>query len=619
MCGIVGFLGKRNVKRDLLNGLRALEYRGYESAGLAIMNATGEISVAKAATGVESLGDLFAKVENLEMLGAIGIAHTRWPTHGGATEGNCHPHCSCDGSIWLVHNGVVENFQELRAMLIEKGHKIVSETDTELVAHLIEEEMKGVSLESAVRAALPQIKGSFALAIICRAEPDKIIIARRTSPLLIGHVGVNEFIIASDSVAILPHTKEIYELHDDELGILMANGCEYKTFKGARLAKEQIDVDTELELVDKCGYKHMMLKEIFEQPDVVANVCRGRLLADSGKVKLGGLEKNLAVVERLKEIDRVIIVACGTAYYAGALGALFFNRVGVQAEAQLASEFLYSQTVYDPRRTMVLAVSQSGETADTIRALEEAKIRGALTVAIVNRVGSRMTRMDDCGIYTRAGFEIGVASTKGFSSQLTVLAMMMLYFGRERGKMALGQGQLLVAELLQMPDKMKKVLAKVAEIEKLAQRFSQATNFLFLGRGYSYPMALEGALKLKEVSYVHSEGYASGEMKHGPIALLDENFPVVAIAPRDGIFDKTKSNIMEVAARKAPLIVITTEDCTDFDQLTEFVIKVPTTKMDCLTPLLTVLPLQLFAYFMAVNRGLNPDKPRNLAKSVTVE
>ncbi len=619
MCGIVGFLGKRQVKEHLLQGLRKLEYRGYESAGLVVMTANGDFSVAKAATGVESLRDLCLKVDALEMPGMIGIAHTRWPTHGGATENNCHPHSSCDGSIWLVHNGVVENFQELRKMLVDKGHKIISETDTELVAHLIEEEMKGVNLETAVRAALPKIVGSFALAIICRAEPDKIIIARRTSPLLIGHIGANEFIIASDSVAILPYTKEIYELHDDELGIITSAGCEYKTFNGDELFKKMIDVDTELGEVDKLGFPHMMLKEIFEQPDVIATVCRGRLLADAGKVKLGGLEKNQDVAARLREIDRVIVVACGTAYYAGLLGSYLFNRIGIQAEAHLASEFLYSQVVYDPRRTMVLAVSQSGETADTIRALEEAKMRGALAVGIVNRVGSRMTRMDDCGIYTRAGFEIGVASTKAFTSQLSVLAMMMLYFGRERGKMALGEGQLLIAELLKMPDKMKKVLAKVAEIEKIAQRFSQAKNFLYLGRGYSYPVALEGALKLKEVSYVHAEGYASGEMKHGPIAMLDENFPVVAIAPRDSIFDKTKSNIMEVAARRAPLVVVTTEDCDDFDQMTEFVIKVPTVEMGCLSPLLTVVALQLFAYYMAVARGLNPDKPRNLAKSVTVE
>lgn len=619
MCGIVGFLGNRPAKPILLEGLKKLEYRGYESAGFALLEKNGEVFFQKAATGVDSLRDLCLKVENLDLQGTSGIAHTRWPTHGGATEINCHPHCSCDGNIWLVHNGVVENFQELRKELLAKGHAIKSETDTELIAHLIEDEIKTKSFEQAVRDSFKKIHGAFALAIINKKEPGKIIIARRTSPLLVGKINEGEFIVASDYIAIIPHTKEIYELHDNEMGIISRAGCEYKSFEGLEIDKKPINIESELENVDKLGFPHITLKEIFDQPDVIDNVLRGRLIPEIGKVKLGGLERDQEIISRLKNIDHIIVVACGTAYYAGLLGTYFFNRIGIQAEAYLASEFLYNQTVYNPEKTLVLAVSQSGETIDTVRAIEEAKMRGALTVGIVNRVGSRLTRLDDCGIYTRAGFEVGVASTKAFTSQLIVLAMMMLYFGRESGKMALGEGQQIVNELNNLSKKIKNILAKKNIIEEFVKEFSQYKNFLYLGRGYSYPVALEGALKLKEISYVHSEGYAAGEMKHGPIAMLDSNFPVVAIAPKDNIFDKTKSNIMEVVARGVPLLIITTEDCNDFDEMTKFVFKVPQLSVSLLSPILTVIPLQLFAYYMSVARGFNPDKPRNLAKSVTVE
>lgn len=622
MCGIVGYLGKQKTVNILIDGLRKVKYRGYDSAGLALVNNEGQIiSLKSAAEQGQSIDELLQKSADLNFDAEIGIAHTRWATHGKPTKVNAHPHSSCNKEVVLVHNGTVENFTELKESLIEKGHTINTETDTEIIAHLIEEELKNKDLESAVQAAARQIVGDFALAIISKKEPDKIIAVRRTSPLLIGKINTpqgKEFIVASDVLVLLDHTKDIFELEEDQMCIIQKSGFVFKTLAGDRVENNGIKVEEFEKAKGKQGFAHHMISEIFEQPDVLERALLGRVLSQQGLVKLGGLEKNQEIISRLNKIDNVIFLACGTAHIATLLGERYFNSIGLAARSYQAHEFIYTDPVYDPEKTLIIAVSQSGETADTIKALEEAKRRGALTMGIINRVGSRITKIDDTGIYNRAGFEVAVASTKAFTSQVAMLLLTMIYFGRNRFGMSYFEAKRIITELENLPEKMKKVLASNDYINEIVSLLGKYNNYMFLGRGYSFPVALEGALKLKEVSYIHAEGYAAGEMKHGPIAMLDENFPVVVVAPNDGTIDLMKTAIQEVNARSAPLIIITTDDHNHFDRFTDKIIKVPNVSDDRLSPLLTTIPLQLLAYHSALQRGLNPDEPRNLAKSVTV-
>ncbi|HKW47086.1 MAG TPA: glutamine--fructose-6-phosphate transaminase (isomerizing) [Gemmatimonadaceae bacterium] len=609
MCGIVGYIGPKTATPLLIEGLKRLEYRGYDSAGIATMNGAGlEMRKAKGKISV-----LESVVRDAPVHGSIGIAHTRWATHGAPNECNAHPHHDCTNTIAVVHNGIIENYGALRQMLIQQGHTFQSETDTEVLAHLIEAAMDDDPLEDAVIDALHLVEGTYGIAVISSRDPDKIVAARKGSPLLLG-LGEGEFYVASDVAAILQHTRQVVYLDDGEMGVLTRDGYEVLDLNARRVRKGVSRIDWDLDQIEKGGFDHFMLKEIFEQPTTIQNTMRGRLVVDEGFSKLGGL--NLTR-QQLLDLDRIIITACGTSWHSGLIGELYLEELArIPVEVEYASEFRYRNPLVT-KNTLCIVISQSGETADTLAAMREAKRRGARTLGLVNVVGSTMAREDDGGIYLHAGPEIGVASTKAFTSQVIALALLTLKIGRLR-EMSVMKGRQIAQAMLRLPEQIQSILDRANEIELLAEQFKNATNFLYLGRGYNFPVALEGALKLKEISYIHAEGYPAAEMKHGPIALIDENMPVVFVAPHDSVFDKIVSNIQEVKARGGKVIAITSQQEDVLENLIDYEIRIPQTE-DMLYPILSVIPLQLLAYYVAVKRGLNVDQPRNLAKSVTVE
>jgi glutamine---fructose-6-phosphate transaminase (isomerizing) len=610
MCGIVGYVGSKTASPLLIEGLKRLEYRGYDSAGISTMNGTGlETRKAKG-----KISQLEAVMNGSPVHGTIGIAHTRWATHGQPNECNAHPHLDCLGKIAVVHNGIIENYGALRTMLKRQGHTFVSETDTEVLAHLIEAALgDGQQLEDAVIDALNLVEGTYGIAVISADDPDKIVCARKGSPLLIG-VGDGEYFVASDASAILAHTRQVVYLDDGEMGVVTRKGYEVLDLQARRVKKGVSRIDWDLDQIEKGGYDHFMLKEIFEQPQTIQETMRGRLVLEEGFSKLGGL--NLSR-EELLAFDQIYITACGTSWHSGLIGEMYIEDLArIRAAVEYASEFRYRNPIVNDR-TLCVVISQSGETADTLAAMREAKRRGAKTLGLVNVVGSTIAREDDGGIYLHAGPEIGVASTKAFTSQVIALALLTLKLGRLRN-LSVAAGREIAQAMEALPEQVQSILDRAAEIEKIAETFKDATNFLYLGRGYNFPVALEGALKLKEISYIHAEGYPAAEMKHGPIALIDSEMPVVFIAPHDSVFDKVVSNIQEVKARGGRVICITSQDEPVLKGKIDFEIRVPKT-IDMLFPILTVIPLQLLAYYVAVKRGLDVDQPRNLAKSVTVE
>jgi glucosamine--fructose-6-phosphate aminotransferase (isomerizing) len=608
MCGIVGYVGPKQASPILIDGLRRMEYRGYDSAGVAIINGDG-VKIKKAA------GKLSALVEKLRIetpVGTLGVGHTRWATHGAPTTPNAHPHLDESGKIAVIHNGIIENAPVIKKALAKRGHTFRSETDTEVLAHLIGAYYEG-SLEEAVAAALWDVEGAYGIAVISADEPDVLVAARNGSPLLIG-VGDGEYFVASDASAILEHTRSVVYLDDGEMAVLNRNGYRVRNLTETHLDKPVNQIEWDLATIERGGFSHFMLKEIFEQPESLTNTVRGHLLEEEGTARLRGL--NLSD-DQFNRFNRVIITACGTSWHAGLIGEYIFEEIArIPCEVEYASEFRYRNPIVD-ENTLVIAVSQSGETADTLAAVREAKRRGARTIGLVNVVGSTIAREVQGGLYLRAGPEIGVASTKAFNSQVAALAMVALRMARLRN-LSLLQGRQLIEALKALPAQIEKVLARAPEVEKLADRFANAHNALYLGRGVNFPVALEGALKLKEISYIHAEGYPAAEMKHGPIALIDENMPVVFIAPQDGVHGKIVSNIEEVKARGGKVIAIVTEGDEEIARLADAVFHIPATH-DLLTPILASVPLQLFAYYVAVRRGCHIDQPRNLAKSVTVE
>src|SRR2546423_2354254 len=551
MCGIVGYVGPRAATPLLVEGLKRLEYRGYDSAGIATMNGAG-LETRKAKGKISMLE---AVVQTAPVHGTVGIAHTRWATHGAPNECNAHPQHDCTNTIAVVHNGIIENYGALRQMLIKQGHRFKSETDTEVLAHLIEAAMDGEPLEDAVIDALQLVEGTYGIAVLSSRDPDKIVCARKGSPLLIG-LGDGEYYVASDVAAILQHTRQVVYLDDGEMGVLTRTGYEVLDLNARRIKKGVSRIDWSLDEIEKGGFDHFMIKEIFEQPQTIQNTMRGRLVMEEGFSKLGGI--NLSRDE-LQTIDRVIITACGTSWHSGLIGEMYIEELArIPVEVEYASEFRYRNPIVT-RNTLCIVVSQSGETADTLAAMREAKRRGAKTLGLVNVVGSTIAREDDGGIYLHAGPEIGVASTKAFTSQVIALALLTLKLARLR-TMSVVRGREIAEAMLALPRQIQTILDRAAEVEAIAERFKDATNFLYLGRGYNFPVALEGALKLKEISYIHAEGYPAAEMKHGPIALIDSEMPVVFVAPHDAVFDKVVSNVQEVKARGGRVICITSQD-----------------------------------------------------------
>jgi glucosamine--fructose-6-phosphate aminotransferase (isomerizing) len=608
MCGIVGYVGPRVATPLLIDGLKRLEYRGYDSAGVAVMNGKG-VETRKAAGKISKLEQAIAEDPPH---GTLGIAHTRWATHGPPTTINAHPHASHNGTIAVVHNGIIENATVLKRSLEARGFVFKSDTDTEVLAHLIEAAYAG-NLEAAVIEALNQVDGTYGMAVISSAEPDKIVAARKGSPLLIG-LGDGEYYLASDASAVLAHTREVVYLDDDELAVLTRDGYRILDLDASQQDKPVSRIDWDLAQIERGGYPHFMLKEIFEQPVTVTDTMRGRLLVDEGFSKLGGIN---ILKDDLMAVDNILITACGTSWHSALIGKLMIEELcRIPVAVEYASEFRYRNPIVRPN-TLCLVISQSGETADTLAAMREAKRRGARTMGLVNVVGSTIARESDGGIYLHAGPEIGVASTKAFTSQVVALALFTLKLARLHG-MDQERGREIAKALADLPSQIQQILDRAPEIEEIAEEFKRASNFLYLGRGYNFPAALEGALKLKEISYIHAEGYPAAEMKHGPIALIDEMMPVVFIAPHDAVFEKVVSNIQEVKARKGKIIAITTREEEALEGLIDYEFRVPET-IDLLTPVLASVPLQLLAYYIAVKRGCNVDQPRNLAKSVTVE
>ena len=610
MCGIVGYIGDKNCVPILISGLKRLEYRGYDSAGIGILQDKKSL-VVKNKGKVSFLED---RIENLNLNSNIGIAHTRWATHGIPNEQNAHPHTNHDHSIFIIHNGIIENYAVIKKSLLNQGYKFNSETDSEVLVHLIDGFIKkGNDLQKSVQLALNEVEGTYGLAVIYSNEPDKIVAARKGSPLVVG-LGDNENFIASDVSAILAHTKQVIYLEDGEVALITKDSFSAKTIYDKEIQKEVHEITMTLEEIDKGGYPHFMLKEIMEQPETVRNSIRGRIVLDQGTVKLGGL---IDVVDSLVEKKRIIITACGTSWHSGLVGEYMIEQFcRIPTEVEYASEFRYRNPIVS-KDDAIFFISQSGETADTLAALHEAKMKGALVLGICNVVGSSIARETNAGVYTHAGPEIGVASTKAFTSQLVVLALIALLIAR-RKNLSRVDGKTIAEELLAIPEKIESILKLNDQIEHIAEKFKDSSNFLYLGRGYNFPVALEGALKLKEISYIHAEGYPAAEMKHGPIALIDENMPAIFIAPKDSTYDKIISNIQEVKARGGKIIAIANEDDDEIDNLVDHSIKIPQT-IRMLMPILTVIPLQLLAYHIAVKKGLNVDQPRNLAKSVTVE
>jgi len=608
MCGIVGYVGPKVAMPFLIEGLKRLEYRGYDSAGIAMNNGKG-VELRKAAGKIVNLETL---VSTRPIEGSVGVAHTRWATHGAPNECNAHPHTDCKHEIAVVHNGIIENATGLRRMLEERGHQFRSETDTEVLAHLIEASLDG-SLEEAVGEALQLVDGTYGIAVISTRDPDKIVAARKGSPLLVG-LGEGEYYVASDVAAVLQHTRKVVYLDDGEMAVLTRGGYEVIDLQSAPKTKRVSEIEWDLDAIERGGYDHFMLKEICEQPTSLANTMRGRLVRDDGTTKLGGL--NLTHDE-LMAIDNITITACGTSWHSALIGEHMIEEMTrIPVEVEYASEFRYRNPIIN-ERTLCIVISQSGETADTLAAMREAKRRGAKTLGIVNVVGSTIAREAEGGIYLHAGPEIGVASTKAFTSQVVALALLTLKLARKRD-LSVVRGREIADAMLQLPQQVQSILDRAGEIEEIARAFVDATNFLYLGRGFNFPAALEGALKLKEISYIHAEGYPAAEMKHGPIALIDEAMPCVFIAPHDSVFEKVCSNVQEVKARGGRVIVLTSRDEPMLEGMIDYEIRIPET-IDMFYPILAAIPLQLLAYYIAVQRGLDVDQPRNLAKSVTVE
>lgn len=611
MCGIVGYIGSRDAKPIIIKGLKRLEYRGYDSAGIAQVN--GELRIHKAKGKVATLEKLL-KTDQLNATMAMG--HTRWATHGEPNDINAHPHTGGNRDFALVHNGIIENYDVLKEELQRKGHVFEGQTDTEVLAHLIEEihTVLGGDFVNAVQQALQQVVGTYGIVIVHKDFPDLMICARKGSPLLLG-VGKGEYFVASDASPIIEYTSQVVYLDDDEMAVISRSGYEVLTIRNTPISKEVHKLAMSLEQIEKGGYPHFMLKEIFEQPRAIADCMRGRLVLEENRIVLGGLEQ---VKGKLFAARRIIIAACGTSWHSGLVGEYLIESLArIPVEVEYASEFRYSDPLIDENDVMIV-ISQSGETADTLAALREAKARGATVIGICNVVGSTIARETDAGVYSHAGPEIGVASTKAFTAQVTVLTMIAIYLAAHRGTLTKKEIGTLIRELHEIPSKVAEILKQNDEIREMAKIFTYAPNFLYLGRSFNFPVALEGALKLKEISYIHAEGYPAAEMKHGPIALIDQHMPVVVLATSDHTNEKMVSNIEEVRARKGRLISITTAGNDTVKKLSEYCIQIPETR-DCLTPLLTVIPLQLLSYHIAINRKCDVDQPRNLAKSVTVE
>lgn len=611
MCGIVGYIGKRDAYPILINGLKRLEYRGYDSAGIALR--TDDTRVFKCKGKVQ---DLENHVSNLDVTGHIGIGHTRWATHGEPNDVNAHPHRSMNNKFTIIHNGIIENYSPLKEKLIRRGYKFESDTDTEVLANLVEYiYLKGnVTAEMAVRLALSKVIGAYGLVVICEDEPNQLVAARKGSPLVIG-VGKGEYFLASDATPIIEYTQSVIYLNDDDVAIISCDELTLKTIHNDKLIPHIQELDLDIEQIEKNGYEHFMLKEIFEQTQSIKDTFRGRVIPKSKELFLGGIQD---VIPKLVEARRILIIGCGTSWHAGMVGEYLFEEFArVPVEVEYASEFRYRNPVIY-KDDIVLAISQSGETADTLAAINLAKQAGATVLGICNVVGSSIPRNTDAGVYTHAGPEIGVASTKAFTAQVTVLTMMAMLVGYRKGTLSKEDYENHIDELSCLPNKIQSILDKSEEIKELSEEYVESTNALYLGRGYLFPVALEGALKLKEISYIHAEGYPAAEMKHGPIALIDEKMPVFVAATKDKSYEKIVSNIQEVKARKGHVIAIVTEGDTVIKGLADHVIEIPET-LEALAPLLTVVPFQLISYYIAVLRGCNVDQPRNLAKSVTVE
>ncbi len=610
MCGIVGYIGNRDVTPILIDGLKRLEYRGYDSAGIAVL--TGDHLTVEKRAG--KISELEKALIGTKLAANLGIAHTRWATHGHPTQQNAHPHTDSSGRIALIHNGIIENYLAIRTRLEASGHTFKTETDTESLVHLIEEfYTNGTAFEDAVRLALSQVEGTYGIVVISKDDPDKIIAARKGSPLVIG-MGDDEFVIASDVSAIISHTKNVTYLDDNEIAIIKRDHVQIKTIENLEVNKRVERIFFDLDKIEKSGYDHFMLKEIMEQPQTIEDAMRGRLLKDEGTARLGGISLE---IESLLYAPRILFSACGTSWHAALIGEYMLEEFArTPVEVEYASEFRYRDPVID-RGSVMFVISQSGETADTLAALREGKRKGAKALGICNVVGSTIARESDGGVYLHAGPEIGVASTKAFTSQVTVLSLLTLLLARMRN-IGASKGVEIVKEMQLLPGKVQKILDTHEHIKEIASNYYQSQNFLYLGRGYNFPVALEGALKLKEISYIHAEGYPAAEMKHGPIALIDENMPVVFIATKDSTYEKICSNIEEVKARSGHIIAIATEGDEEIKRRADHVIYVPPT-LEFLTPILTIIPLQLLAYYIAIYRNCDVDQPRNLAKSVTVE
>jgi glutamine---fructose-6-phosphate transaminase (isomerizing) len=617
MCGIIGYIGDKKVLPILIEGLRRLEYRGYDSAGVAVVR-NGSIELRRSAGKLARLEEVLS-VHPLD--GEYGIGHTRWATHGRPTEENAHPHRDCTGQIVVVHNGIIENYLDLKRQLQKEGHRFITETDTEIVAHLVEREMRQDGLENAVRRALLYLRGLFALVLISADDPNKIVTVRNGPPIVVG-LGENEYFVASDIPAVLSHTRDVVFLGDEEMAIITPGGVEFTDYSGRAVSKKSTRVAWDPVMAEKAGYKHFMLKEIFEQPWAVKETVLGRASVESGRVFLQEIE---IPDEVLRNIERVVILACGTSWHSALVGKFMIESLArVPVEVDYGSEYRYRDPIVS-KNTLAIVITQSGETADTLAALREAKKKGARSIAICNVVGSMATRETDGTIYTHAGPEIGVASTKAFTTQIIALHLLAIYLGQIRGTLTAEAARPHLDALTQLPLLIEQTLKCEPVTEEIARRFYQRSDFLYLGRGINYPIALEGALKLKEISYIHAEGYPAGEMKHGPIALIDEQLPVVTIAPHDHVFEKMIGNVQEAKARGGSVIALTTEARDGgqgirelLDPAHDFLITVPDSH-PLLTPVLMVIPLQLLAYHIAVRRGCDVDQPRNLAKSVTVE
>lgn len=609
MCGITGYIGHKDNLELGIKSLKRLEYRGYDSAGVAIIENKKMFS--KKISG--KVDELKKALKDKKSEGTPVLFHSRWATHGKPTEENAHPHFCCNNEIAIVHNGIIENYKELKEKLEKEGHKFVSQTDSEVLAHLIEKFHSERNLEDATRKALQLVKGTYGLAVISLKDPEKIVATRMSSPVVVSVNKTGGF-VSSDPAAIIEHSSKMIFLEDGEIAVIKRDEIEVTDMDKNVKEKEEVEIDWNLKEAQKSGHPHFMIKEILEQPETIMNSLRGRILKEEGKVKLGGLEQ---VEEELKEVKKITLLACGTSYYASMIGKYLIEEVsGIPVEVDLASEFRYRKRPYQKGEAFIF-VSQSGETADTMKALEEVKNKGALSLGIVNVVGSSISRETDAGVYNHAGPEIGVASTKAFTSQLTIFVLLSVFLGRQR-ELSFKEGRELLEELENLPEVVRSLLSKRDHIKKIAKKYSSYNNFLYMGRKYNFPTALEGSLKLKEVSYIHAEGHSAGEMKHGTIALIDEDFPTFAISLKDSVYEKMLSNIEEIKARNGRVIALSTEGDEDIKKYVDDVIYIEKVS-EFLSPILAVIPLQLFAYYVAIYKDLDPDKPRNLSKVVTVE